>query len=565
MPNQKQFFLLKAVIPVSILVIVTFIAYRGALNNDFVTWDTGAYIVDNPHIKAFTGENLKWMFTAFYAANWHPLTWLSHAIDYALFGMKPWGHHLSNLIIHSLNVIEFFMLAVVLLTLSTATSPLQFAWTKIDNKVLLGAFVAALFFGIHPQHVESVAWLAERKDVLCLLFILLAWLSYLFYALRTRLVWYIASLVCFILALLSKPMAVTLPVILILMDIYPLRRTTLTIPSQPVPYKTLVLEKIPFFVLTLISAILTILAQQSSDAMVSIQTMGILLRFLNACNSIILYISKFLLPVGFSPMYVMSSFPNYHHYYLSLVSVMAVVLSSLVCGYLWYAKKQYYWLIAWLFYLVTLTPVLGLIQVGSQSAADRYAYLPTLPFYVLIGMGVATLYYQQELRKFFKVGLTIGLLVIMLQLVRLTQEQTWIWKNDVTLWAYAVLYDPDNPITQMNLGVAYSYVGEYEKAIAHLKMACTMSRDRLIYLNLLGLFLKLNRLSDLLTLYQQILDANLDIGQTKDTIYYEMGKFYYKQGNLGKAQEVLKKALVINPNHESAKSFLAQLATQGKK
>jgi tetratricopeptide (TPR) repeat protein len=244
---------------------------------------------------------------------------------------------------------------------------------------------------------------------------------------------------------------------------------------------------------------------------------------------------------------------------------MAVVLSSLVCGYLWYAKKQYYWLIAWLFYLVTLTPVLGLIQVGSQSAADRYAYLPTLPFYVLIGMGVATLYYQQELRKFFKVGLTIGLLVIMLQLVRLTQEQTWIWKNDVTLWAYAVLYDPDNPITQMNLGVAYSYVGEYEKAIAHLKMACTMSRDRLIYLNLLGLFLKLNRLSDLLTLYQQILDANLDIGQTKDTIYYEMGKFYYKQGNLGKAQEVLKKALVINPNHESAKSFLAQLATQGKK
>jgi hypothetical protein len=557
---QKQFLLLKAVILVSILVLVTFIAYRDALNNGFMAWDSGAYIIDNPYIKALTWENLKWMLTAFYVANWHPLTWLSHAIDYALFGMNPWGHHLTSLIIHGLNVIGFFMLSMVLLTLSTATSPLQFAWSKIDDKILLAAFVAALLFGIHPQHVESVAWLAERKDVLCLFFILLAWLSYLFYALRTRLVWYIASLVCFILALLSKPMAVTLPVILILMDIYPLRRTTLTIPSQPVPYKTLVLEKIPFFVLTVISAILTLLAQHSFQAVVSIQTMGIVLRLLNAFNSITLYISKFIVPVSLSPFYLMYSVQNVHHY----LSMMGCVLITFVCGYLWF-KKQYYWLIAWLFYLITLLPVLGLIQVGSQAAADRYTYLPTLAFELLIGIGIATFYYQSPAKKFIKVGMTIGLLVIVTQLVRLTQEQTWIWKNDINLWVYTILYDPDNPIAQMNLGVTYSHLGENEKAIVHLKAATSLSNNKLIYLNLLGEFFKQNRLADALILYQMVLESNIDIGQSKEVIYYNMGSIHHKQGELEKAQEFLKKALAIDPNDESTRSLLAQVTAEMKK
>jgi tetratricopeptide (TPR) repeat protein len=238
---------------------------------------------------------------------------------------------------------------------------------------------------------------------------------------------------------------------------------------------------------------------------------------------------------------------------------------TLVCVYLWIAKKQYYWLIAWLFYLVTLTPVLGLIQVGSQAAADRYAYLPTLPFYLLIGLGIATLYYQQELRKLLKVVLTIGLLVIIIQLVQLTEEQIKIWKNDLTLWSYAVLYDPDNPIAQTNLGVAYFHIGEYEKAIIHLKAAGSMTQHKIIYINLLESFLKLNRLSDLLTVYQLVLDSNIDIGQSKDVIYFNMGKICYKQDDLKKAQEFLTKALAINPNNESVKSLLAEVVAKLKK
>ena len=300
---------LKIIIIMLLLVSAVYFAYHDALNNDFQAWDTKAYVVDNVHIQAFTWENIQWMFTAFYKSNWHPLTWLSHATDYALFGLNPWGHHLVNLIIHSLNTILFFGLVIVLISFKSATGNIS-QLAPINNKTLLAAGIAALLFSIHPQHVESVVWIAERKDVLCLFFILLASLCYVFYNTAQTARWYLATLLSFVLALLAKPMAVTFPVILLLLDVYPLHRTRLTNSFATVSWYKLFIEKIPFFALTLFSIIITIVAQHQGGAIPTTEMLGIEIRFLNAFNSLIFYISKFLFPIGLSPYYPYPTYSN---------------------------------------------------------------------------------------------------------------------------------------------------------------------------------------------------------------------------------------------------------------
>jgi len=284
---QKFIVLPKFIIIIFVLLSAVFIAYHDGLNNNFLTtWDTQGYVINNVHIRAFNWENIQWMFTSFQMENWHPLTWLSHALDYALFELEPWGHHLVSIIIHGLNTVLLFLLVIVLVSFKSSTENADGLLARVDNKTLLAAGIAALLFGIHPQHVESVVWVAERKDVLCLFFMLLTVLSYVFYvAARTtkaRLSWYLSTLLCFILALLAKPMAVTLPVILLLMDVYPLQRISFITTSRQRDNVSalespgffvrmrealvLVFEKIPFFAFTLFSVIITIKAQHHGGA-----------------------------------------------------------------------------------------------------------------------------------------------------------------------------------------------------------------------------------------------------------------------------------------------------------
>ncbi|MEK8015912.1 MAG: tetratricopeptide repeat protein [Candidatus Parabeggiatoa sp.] len=551
---------LKTLIIILFLVSAVYIAYHDALNNDFQSWDTKAYVVNNAHITAFTWENIQWMFTAFYKSNWHPLTWLSHATDYALFGLNPWGHHLVNVIIHGLNSILVFGLVIVLMTFKRATE--KSSWlARVDNKILLAASVAALFFGIHPQHVESVVWVAERKDVLCLFFILLALLSYVFYntaqTAKARFYGYFSTLLCFVLALLAKPMAVTFPVILLLIDVYPLNRTHLTAfhPSSVVSYQKLLIEKIPFFGLTLFSVILTLLAQQ--NAIPTVDMLGIQMRFLNAFNSLIFYLSKFIFPIGLSPYYPYPSYTHFHEYYPSLIPVVASFLITFVCGYLWYQKK-YYWLIAWLFYLVTLSPVIGIIQVGTQAAADRYVYLPTLPFYILLGVGIATVLYSTKTGKIIKLATILGIILYGLVLVPLTQKQTTIWRNDLTFWDYVVKYAPERSFPQFRLGTVYFEMGYYEKALEHYHQAVFLEPQNMWwYANLPMTYLNLNRLPEALAVLNRLEEE--DAGYNLDSLYAMKGWIYLRQGLVPKAQSWLQKALNINPDNQMAQDFLSRI------
>jgi hypothetical protein len=548
------------------LALALWTAYHNALNNGFVaTWDTGYYVIGNANIKALNWENTQWMFTHFYMANWHPLTWLSHALDYAWFGLEPWGHHLVSLIIHGFNTILIFVLVIVFFSLKPE-------WGRVNNKILLAAGVAALLFGIHPQHVESVVWVAERKDVLCLFFILLALLFYGFYnAARTTkagFFWYLSALLCFVLALLAKPMAVTLPVILILMDVYPLNRTSLTASSSPrdsdrVSYKILVIEKIPFFLLTLFSVIMTLMAQHHAGAVASIEGLGMEMRLLNAFNSLIFYISKFIFPLGLSPYYPFPSYRSFHEYYPSLIPVFACFFITFVCGYLWY-KKKYYWLITWIFYLVTLSPVIGIIQVGNQAAADRYVYLPTIPFYILIGMGIANLLYAEKVRKVLKLGTVIGFLLIAVMLVQLTQKQSLVWKNDIVFWTHIVAHAPTNAFTQFSLGDAYLGEEQYEKAIEHYHFALSMEPgNKWRYENLSIAYIKRSRLPEALILLNQLIEfktENEDVEYSWDNIHYLIGWIYFSLGQLQQAEESLTKALEFNPENRGARVLLLKLS-----
>ncbi len=416
----------------------------------------------------------------------------------------------------------------------------QNSLARVENKTFIAAAITALLFGIHPQHVESVVWVAERKDVLCLFFILLALLSYVFYCRARSALWYLSTLLCFMLALLAKPMAVTFPAILLLMDVYPLKRTPLIHSSQQVSYKILAIEKIPFFVLTLFSIIFTILAQAHGGAFTTLDNLGMQSRLLNAFNSLIFYLSKFLFPVGLSPFYPFSSQGDY------LIPILACFLITFICGYFWY-KKKYYWLMAWLFYLVTLSPVIGIIQVGSQAAADRYTYLPTIPFYMLIGIGIVKLLYTEK--KIIKLGTVIVFLLVSFVLVQLTQKQIMVWKNELTFWSYIVTYAPKNERAHMMLGEVYSRIGESEKAAMHYHLG------KKWYKRLLVAYIESNQLQKARSMLEQLLKENI-VGYSLDHIYYLMGEIDFRQGHLYKAQESLTKALEINSKNKQAKELL---------
>jgi hypothetical protein len=567
MKIKKWAIWLKSFIIIIFVLSATFIAYYPALNNDFQVWDTQRYVIDNPNIKALTWENIRWMFTSFHVANWHPLTWLSHALDYALFGLDPWGHHLVSILIHCLNTVLLFALVIVLISFkSSAENALRFV--PVNNKTLLVAGVAALLFGIHPQHVESVVWVAERKDVLCLFFILLALLSYVFYnavcATKKRFYWYLATLWFFVLALLSKPMAVTFPVILLLMDVYPLKRTSITASLQHnrVSYQRLVVEKIPFFMLTLFSVIITILAQHDGGSISAFEHLGIEIRLLNAGNSLIFYISKFIFPIGLSPFYPYPSYRSFQEYYPSLIPVIAFFLITFVCSYLW-TKKKYYWLITWLFYLVTLSPVIGIIQVGIQAAADRYVYLPTIPFYILLSVGIVNLLYGVKISKTIKVVIIISCFCASFLLFQLTQKQTFIWKNEFTFWNYIVAYAPNSAKAQFNLGDVYLKNDQYEKAAEHYHNAISLQPlNPKWYVNLPMAYIELNRLQDALNILNPLIEHKIDTAPNQDYLYYLKGLIYLKQGRLQEAQQSLTKALEINPGNKRAQDFLLEIASR---
>jgi Flp pilus assembly protein TadD len=392
------------------------------LRNDFAGYDDNEYVTNNPRVNTgLTPENVKWALTAAHSNNWHPLTWISHQLDCSLFGLAPAGHHAVNLLLHACNTVLLFL------------------WLSgITGSRGRSAFVA-LIFGLHPLHVESVAWIAERKDVLSAFFGLLTLLAYSAYVRKPGAVRYLTIAALFAAALMSKPMLATLPVLLLLLDWWPLGR------------RVRVPEKLPLFALAGLSAAVTIWAQRQGGAVASIGQLPAPLRFANAAVSYVRYLGKTIWPSNLAVFY---PFPLHG---IPAATVAACVAAIAAASALVFAlRHRHPWLtLGWCWYLATLLPVIGIVQVGMQSMADRYMYLP------MIGLLIAITWECARWR------LAAPLVVIACALI--SWRQIPVWKDGMTLFTHAIAVTQDNFVAHDNLGVELDRRGRSEEAIAQYR------------------------------------------------------------------------------------------------
>lgn len=419
---------------------LTFLAYIPALSNSFINWDDPAYVYSNEKIRNLNLSYLLWVFTNPSVANWHPLTMLSHAIDYAVWGLDPFGHHLGNIILHSLNTFLVAMLGYRLI---------EFRFGK-NSRAVFATLVTALFFGLHPLHVESVAWVAERKDVLSMLFSLLAINSYISYASASKRSGYAFSLIFFILALMSKPMAVSLPLVLLIIDFFPLERFRQGF-IRPV------VEKIPFFIFSGVSSLLTIWAQKAGGAISTLETYPITVRLWGAVKAYVFYLYKTIAPIHLSPYYPhpVNINPVSIEYLGSLIVFIGITVFCAVTF-----KKYKAFTAAWLFYVITLIPVVGIVQVGGQAAADRYTYLPMLSIFLLAGAGAGYLFNSRT-----KMIITIAAACVFVVFGALTIKQLSVWKDPLTFWSYVLEENPETALAYINRAMAYEDVGRLDEAL----------------------------------------------------------------------------------------------------
>jgi hypothetical protein len=479
--------------------LITFSVYLTSLRNDFVIWDDDTYVFDNPYIRSFDLNLFKWAFFDFYAANWHPLTWISHALDYAVWGLDPMGHHLTNNILHAVNTFLVVLLVVRLLEVVNALSLLNSPRPPLkirggaegggvisiggfsDKGTLIAAATTGLLFGLHPLHVESVAWVAERKDLLCAFFFLLSIMmyarhltppspSYFKRGWRSR-GSYLLSLLFFTLALLSKPMAMSLPLVLLILDWYPFENI-----RSLKTFLNAVINKAPFIALSIASSILTIVAQKAGGTMELMEFVPLSARLLVASNALIAYLYKVILPFNLTPYY---PYPEKVllltlEYFLPLILIIGISATCIV-----FVKKQRVWLSVWVYYIVSLIPVLGIVQVGKQAMADRYTYLPSLGPFLIVGLIVA--WGLTKVGAFKKWGLFLRLLSavmaisIFISISYLTFEQISIWKNTLSLWTYVIEKEPERvPIAYMNRGKVYYQMGQLNKAMEDYDKAVTL-------------------------------------------------------------------------------------------
>ena len=433
-------------IAASLVAALTFLVYLPSLSNGFVNWDDPGYVYKNPNIRSF---DLKWAFTAVVVGNWHPATLLSLTLDHSIWGLNPLGFHLTNLIIHSLNAFLAALLGWAL-----------YPYKERDRRgAVVTGLIAGSLFGLHPTHVESVAWVSERKDVLSAFFFMLSALFYIRYA-RGRVACYALSLAAFTLALLSKPMAVSLPIVLIIIDFYPLDRFKAGF------FKKAVIEKIPFFLLAGASAVLALWAQRVSGALSSLDSVPFLERIPVAFRAYAFYIYKLFVPGGLSPFYPLPERSGIFEPW-AIISIISFALISAVALVMLKRKKAV--IAVWAYYVITLLPVIGLVQVGAQAAADRYTYIPSLSLFILIG-GVAG--YAASKNKDALGAIIIAGLLITSALSWLSIRQIGVWKDSVTLWSRAIaLYPDSSPIAYTNRGIALGQAGRVEEAIGDLSRA----------------------------------------------------------------------------------------------
>jgi Tfp pilus assembly protein PilF len=509
----------------------TLAVFSPTFRNDFVNYDDNAYVFENPHVKAgLTGSNIRWAFSwqaTEQVGNWHPLTWLSLETDSQLFGLGPWGYHLTNLLLHIANVLLLF--AVL--------------W-RMTGEVWPSGFVAALF-AIHPLHVESVAWVSERKDVLSTLFWMLTLLAYSWYVEHPSLKRYLLVVASFALGLMAKPMLVTLPFVLLLLDYWPLRRLTssrLPVPGsqlsenrQLTTARYLILEKIPLFVLSAVSCTVTWYAQ--GRALQPLEKMPFSSRLGQALLSYCAYIGKMLWPTKLSAFYPLPeeglAWPQ-----VFAAGLLLVVLTFLVLR----ASRFPYLAVGWFWYLGTLVPVIGLVQVGLQSMADRYTYVPLIGLFLLAAWGVNDLALRWDCQR-VAAWLGGGLVFI---LMLHSWSQCGYWSDGRRLWERALAVNPQNGYAENCLGGALMAAGEIDEGVRHYRLALE-SKPRYVHVlahnNLASALFLRGKIDEAANHYKQA----LEIKPTDTRAHHDFAVLLLSQGKLQEAVEHLETAIRLDP------------------
>jgi tetratricopeptide (TPR) repeat protein len=426
-----------------LLTVVTIGVYLPVRNHEFVRYDDDVYVTRNPNVQSgLTSQNIKWAFTTSHTANWHPLTWLSHMLDCQFFDQNSGAHHLVNVLFHTANTLLLFVV-----------------FNRMTKRLWLSAFVAALF-ALHPLHVESVAWVAERKDVLSTLFGLLTILAYVRYAERPSVVRYLITLVLFALGLLAKPMLVTVPFVLLLLDFWPLDRFG----NPGFSIRNLFLEKLPFVFLSAVSSVVTFVAQQKGGAMSDIYLVSFRERIANAIVSYLDYIGKMIWPARLAVLYPLpvGSIPA------AKVVLYAIILLLITVLIFYYGRRHKYLFVGWLWFLGTLVPVIGIVQVGTQAMADRYTYVPLIGLFVIIAFAAADL---SEKIPFSKIILTTLAGAILLACAVTTSIQLRYWKNSFSLFEHTIAVTKDNYIIFNSYASVIGPLGRYEEAAKYLTEA----------------------------------------------------------------------------------------------
>ena len=433
---------------------------------DFADVDDDAYITDNLHIKyGLDWDAVKWSFTSYYVANWHPVTWLSHALDCQAAGLNPGRHHNVNVALHGLDAILLFWV------LLTAT-----------GYVGRSAMVAALF-ALHPINVESVVWIAQRKNVLSMTFFLLALGAYRWYAMKPRLGRYLVVALCFAFGLMAKPQVITLPFVLLLWDYWPLRRmfaadatldldNGVNVPAAPPKtFSWLILEKLPLLALSAGSAILTMKAQRAGGAMNPLNEFALPLRIENAIASYAQYLRQAFWPVRLSALY-----PYPRNGVSASPLIASCVLVFGITAVVLIARRRRWLTVGWLWFLGTLIPMIGLVQVGDQSMADRYAYLPFIGLFLILCWGVPELVLVNVKSTRARTLLLGSLaLTVLLAMTYITHRQIRYWRSSVDLWSHAVQVTNDNDGAETYLGQALLRVGRSQAAIPHFQRAIAIA------------------------------------------------------------------------------------------
>ncbi|MBI5216558.1 MAG: tetratricopeptide repeat protein [Ignavibacteriae bacterium] len=527
-----------------LLIIFTVIAFADVFTSGFINYDDPDYVTENIHVReGITPQTIKWAFTTTLQANWHPLTWLSLAFDYSLFGLNATSFHAMNFLFHLLSSIFLF-----------------FIFERMTHSRWQSAFVAFVF-ALHPLHVESVAWISERKDVLSGFFGILTIGAYIVFRQSSNKKYYFLMLAFFILGLMAKPMLVTLPFVLLLLDYWPLNRFAIGTskthrkPNSRQLFQQSVIEKIPLFLFSAASSIVTFLVQQQGKAMLFGETLPFQKRIVNAIVSYAQYVGKAIYPTNLSIFY-----PHQGKTLSSIEVGIAIVVLALITYFAWKQKVQRpYLLIGWLWFLGTLVPVIGIVQIGMQGLADRYMYLPIIGLAIMVAWGVPSfLKTWRNSRQFIIASFAIVVLCMIVG----TRLYASKWKDTTSLFSHALSVTSNNYIAHDCLGTELADSGKHTEAARHLREAVRIMPTYTYSKSKLGaILLSQGNIDEAISYFLLCLRDMPDNVSTNNNL----GVAFAAKGQLEKAATYWNRAIEIDPENADAHSNLARLySIQGK-